>query len=415
MNARAPLDNTPAPKTQVRPSTGTGPWHDPKRHLWALSPALPVLGIAALALYRKAPKKMRALTWFGPLMVHGIIPVLDQAFGEDASNPPTDAIAALEADPHYARMVKAFIPLQYAANLLGAWLYSRPDTPLLDRIGLTLTVGTLNGIGINTAHELSHKHSRSDQMLSLAALAPTGYGHFRVEHPYGHHKRVATPEDPASSQMGESFWEFLPRTVLGSFKSAIDIETRRLARKGKPFWCVENELLQGWAMSGALGGVLLALFGKKILPFFAVQAVYGFSLLEVINYVEHYGLKREKLPNGQYERTRPEHSWNSNNIVTNLVLYQLQRHSDHHAFPTRSFQALRHFEAAPQLPGGYASLLLPAYFPRWWFGLMDQRVMDHYDGDLSRANVFPKARARLLKKFGRADQPMPTATNSVPA
>jgi len=120
----------------------------------------------------------------------------------------------------------------------------------------------------------------------------------------------------------------------------------------------------------------------------------------VINYVEHYGLKREDLGNGKYARTMPEHSWNSNNIVTNLFLYQLQRHSDHHAYPTRSFQALRHFEDAPQLPGGYASMILPAYIPSWWFKIMDQRVVDHYKGDLSKANILPKRRAKLFAKFG---------------
>ena len=108
------------------------------------------------------------------------------------------------------------------------------------------------------------------------------------------------------------------------------------------------------------------------------QAAYGASLLEVINYVEHYGLKREKLANGKYERTAPTHSWNSNHIVTNLVLYQLQRHSDHHAHPSRSFQALRHFDNAPQLPSGYASMLLPAYIPSLWYKLMDERVIQHY-------------------------------------
>lgn len=392
------MEHATALTTTGTPATG---WKDQKRYLWALSPAIPVLGITALGAYQLAPKKLRPLSWIGPLLLHAAIPAADRLIGEDPTNPPADAIAALENDPYYARMVKAFLPLQYAATFYGAYLFTRKKTPLVDKLGIALSVGALNGIGINTAHELSHKHDKLEQLLSLAALAPTGYGHFRVEHPYGHHKRVATPEDPASAQMGETFWEFLPRTVIGSFKSAIEIETRRLARKGKTFWCLENELLQGWAMSGALYGVLYAMFGKKVLPFLAIQAVYGFSLLEVINYVEHYGLKREKLPNGQYARTLPEHSWNSNNVVTNLVLYQLQRHSDHHAFPTRSFQALRHFEEAPQLPGGYASMILPAYIPGWWFKLMDQRVADHYQGDLSKANIFPRARERLLKKFGK--------------
>lgn len=135
------------------------------------------------------------------------------------------------------------------------------------------------------------------------------------------------------------------------------------------------------------------------MPFLAAQAVYGASLLETVNYVEHYGLLRQKDSKGKYQRTQPEHSWNSNHIVTNLFLYQLQRHSDHHAHPTRSFQALRHFENAPQLPGGYASMLLPAYLPSWWYEMMDKRVIDHYKGDLSKINWDPDRKEELMNKY----------------
>ncbi len=377
-------------------------WKDPKRYLWLLSPALPAIGLAAVSAYAIAPKKLRPLSWIGPVMIHGVIPALDRAIGGDTSNPPEEVIAKLENDKYYQAVVKAFIPAQYATTFLATWLVGRrKDMPLADYLGLTLTVGAVNGIAINTGHELSHKHSKLDRFFSMLALAPSGYTHFAVEHPYGHHKRVATPEDPASSRMGESFWKFLPRTVIGGFKSAYEIEKRRLERKGKSFWCLENELLQGWAMSAAVFGAATVVGGPRAIPFLVGQAAYGASLLEVINYIEHYGLKRAKNASGKYERTQPEHSWNSNEIVSNLFLYQLQRHSDHHAHPTRSFQALRHFEHAPQLPGGYASMLLPAYFPSWWFGLMDQRVVDHYQGDLERINMDPEAREALMARYGK--------------
>lgn len=377
-------------------------WKDPKRYLWLLSPALPAIGLAAVSAYAVAPKKLRALSWIGPIMVHGVIPALDRLIGGDTSNPPEEVIAKLEHDKYYQAIVKAFIPAQYATTFLATWLVGRrKDIPLADYLGLMLSVGAVNGIAINTGHELSHKHSKSDRFFSMLALAPTGYTHFAVEHPFGHHKRVATPEDPASSRLGESFWKFLPRTVIGGFKSAYEIEKRRLERKGKSFWCLENELLQGWAMSAGFFGAATIVGGPRAIPFLVGQAAYGASLLEVINYIEHYGLKRDQDANGKYERTRPEHSWNSNEIVSNLFLYQLQRHSDHHAHPIRSFQALRHFEHAPQLPGGYASMLLPAYFPSWWFGMMDQRVVDHYEGDLSKANIDPERREEILAKYAK--------------
>lgn len=390
----------PDPTIQQQSAHSSQPnWKDPKRYLWLLSPALPVIGLGALAGYAIAPKRLRALSWAGPVLVHGIIPALDKMVGTDTSNPPTSAIDQLEKDKYYSVIVKAFIPAQYAATFLGAWLAGRKNTPASDYLGLTLTVGAINGIAINTGHELSHKHDRLDRILSMVALAPTGYTHFAVEHPFGHHKRVATPEDPASSRMGESFWKFLPRTVIGGFKSAYDIEKRRLERKGKSFWCLENELLQGWAMSAGVFAAAAVVGGRRSIPFLVGQAAYGASLLEVINYVEHYGLKRRQDENGKYERTQPEHSWNSNQVVTNLFLYQLQRHSDHHAHPTRSFQALRHFEDAPQLPSGYASMLLPAYIPSWWYKIMDERVIKHYKGDLSRINMDPENANAVLAKY----------------
>ncbi|SDX65353.1 alkane 1-monooxygenase [Marinobacter mobilis] len=374
-------------------------WKDPKRYMWLLGPGLPVIGFTALAGYAIAPKKLRALAWTGPALVHGVIPALDRIIGDDQSNPPESAVSQLENDKYYGRIVKAFIPTQYAMTFLGAWLASRKKTPMSDRIGIALTVGAVNGIGINTAHELGHKGSRLDKLLAMAALAPTGYTHFVIEHNYGHHKRVATPEDPATSRMGESFWKFLPRTVVGGIKSAVEIEKARLARRGKGFWSRDNELLQGWAMTAGLFGAVTLTCGTRGLAFMTAQAAYGASLLEVINYLEHYGLKRQQDEDGKYERTKPEHSWNSNHIVTNLFLYQLQRHSDHHAHPTRSFQALRHFEDAPQLPGGYASMLLPAYIPSQWFELMDKRVIEHYKGDLSRINMDPDRREELMEKY----------------
>lgn len=379
-------------------------WTDPKRYKWLLSPALPVIGIAALGAYALAPKKLRALAWVGPALVHGVVPALDRLIGEDDSNPPDEAIKEMEKDKYYNLITKAFIPSQYVLTMLGAWLATRDDVPMLDRVGITVSVGALNGIAIVTGHELGHKHERHNRVGAMLALAPTFYTHFAVEHNFGHHKRVSTPEDPASSRLGESFWKFLPRTVIGGVKSAIEIETKRLERKGKGFWTIENELLQGWAITAGFVGVTTAICGPRAIPFLLAQGAYGASLLEVVNYVEHYGLLRQKDENGKYERTLPEHSWNSNYVVTNLVLYQLQRHSDHHAFPTRSFQSLRHFENAPQLPGGYASMLLPAYIPGWWFSLMDQRVVDHYGGDITKANIDPDRREEYLARFGKAKQ-----------
>lgn len=386
--------------TQLDVEQTTTPFKDKKRHLWLLGLAVPAIAMSGLAGYQFGPKKSKKFfASFGPLFIHGVIPTLDKLIGEDTENPPLDAIADLEADPYYSRIVKLFIPLQYATNVYGGYLASRKGTSVADQVLLGTLVGMVNGIAINTAHELSHKNGRLEHYLSHLALAPSGYNHFRIEHPYGHHRRVATPEDPASSRLGETFWKFLPRTVIGSFKSAIEIEKKRLERKKLPFFCKENELIHGWAMSAIYHGLMFKKFGIRSVPFQLTQATYAVTLFEAVNYIEHYGLKREKKENGQYERTLPEHSWNNNNLVTNLFLYQLQRHSDHHAYPTRSFQTLRHFENAPQLPAGYGAMLLPAFIPTWWSKIMDDLVVEHYNGDLSKVNLHPDAEARIYEKY----------------
>jgi alkane 1-monooxygenase len=149
-----------------------------------------------------------------------------------------------------------------------------------------------------------------------------------------------------------------------------------------------------------LFGGLTAVFGLRVLPFLLLQAVLGFPLLEVVNYLEHYGLLRQRRPDGRYERTRAEHSWNSNNVASNVLLYHLQRHSDHHANPTRRFQALRHFDEAPQLPTGYAGMILLALVPPLWRRVMDPRLLEHYEGEVTRANIHPRARRRVIAKYG---------------
>jgi alkane 1-monooxygenase len=263
-------------------------------------------------------------------------------------------------------------------------------------------VGALGGVGINTAHEMGHKKESLERWLSKITLAQTGYGHFYIEHNRGHHVRVATPEDPASARFGETFWEFLPRSVFGSLRSAWRLEAQRLRRQNKGPWRQSNDVLNAWLMSAVLWGVLIAAFGPAVIPFVIIQAVFGFSLLESVNYLEHYGLLRQKNAHGRYERCTPAHSWNSDHIVTNLFLYHLQRHSDHHANPTRRYQTLRSMDGAPNLPSGYAALIGLTYFPPLWRKLMDHRVLAHYGGDITKVNVQPRRRENILARYAAA-------------
>ncbi|MFF8381458.1 alkane 1-monooxygenase [Streptomyces sp. NPDC015661] len=375
-------------------------WRDPKRLLWLLGLLIPAFPFLSWGLV--AATGLRLFWWTGILVLYVIFPVVDHLIGKDSANPPDSALAHLEQDRYYRWCTYLYLPLQYAGLVLGCWLITRGDLALLDRIGLTCTLGGVAGIAINTAHELGHKTEALERRLSRIALAQTWYGHFYVEHNHGHHIRVATPEDPASARLGESFWRFLPRTVLGSLTSAWRLEKRRLARRGRSVWSPRNTVLGSWALSFALFAGLALAFGPGVLPYLAGQAVFGFCLLEVINYTEHYGLKRQLTASGRYERCAPRHSWNSDNVASNVFLYHLQRHSDHHAHPTRRYQSLRHFDEAPEMPTGYAGMIVLAYVPPLWRRVMDPRVLAHYDGDVTRANLQPSRRARLLARYGTA-------------
>jgi alkane 1-monooxygenase len=372
-------------------------WRDPKRHAWLLGLFIPTLPFLAWGLVHLTG--LGVLWFYGPLLVFAIFPLLDLAIGMDRRNPPEGVIKWLESDRYYRWCTYLYIPIQYAGLLFACWLWSSGRLSTIDSVGLALTVSMVSGIAINTAHELGHKRARIERRLSKIALAQSGYGHFFIEHNRGHHVRVATPEDPASARLGESFYAFLPRTVLGSLRSAWALERIRLARGGHSPWTPRNDVLNAWAMSVALYGVLIAAFGLVVVPYLIIQSVLGFSLLEVVNYLEHYGLLRQKREDGRYERTSAEHSWNSNSVASNVLLYHLQRHSDHHANPVRRYQALRHVTEAPQLPTGYAGMILIALMPPLWRRVMDPRVLDHYGGTAARANLHPRLRPRALRRY----------------
>lgn len=376
-------------------------WVDGKRWLWLLGPIVPLLVVSSLYRFYSHHD---TLALFRPwLFVYLIIPALDLLFGTDKSNAPESAVSSLEADNYYRALVVAFVPIQFFVTIWGAQIVGTGHLSLLQYVGMIFGVGLLNGVAIVVAHELGHKDVEWERWLAKITLAPVAYGHFYVEHNRGHHVRVATPEDPASSRLGESFWAFLPRTVIGSLTSAWELEKVRLEKQGRSVWNWRNDNLQAWAMTVVLFGVLTAMFGWIVLPFLILQAAYGASLLEVVNYIEHYGLLRQKdAKTGRYVRCSPEHSWNSNHVVTNLFLYQLQRHSDHHANPMRRYQALRHFDESPQLPSGYASMLLLAYIPPLWRWVMDKRVLAHYGGDVTKANIQPSQRAKILARYAAA-------------
>ncbi|WP_445256342.1 fatty acid desaturase [Nocardioides aurantiacus] len=384
----------------------TEEWQDGKRRLWLIGLVVPSLALVAFVMHQLTGWSV--WVWIGPIVILVVVPAIDLVAGLDRTNPPDDVIERLEADRYYRWITYAYLPIQYLGFVMAFVWIAHPEwlgvDPLStwEKIGAAVSIGCIGGIGINTAHELGHKKESHERWLSKIALAQSFYGHFYIEHNRGHHVRVATPEDPASSRFGENFYAFWPRTVLGSLKSAWRLEKRRYARKDQHPFRLGNDVLNAWVMSAVLWGAMLAVLGWQVLPLLVVQAVVGFTLLEVVNYMEHYGMLRQKVGVGhreRYERVDPSHSWNSNNIATNVLLYHLQRHSDHHANPTRRYQTLRDFEESPVLPTGYAGMIVLAVVPPLWRRVMDPRVLAHFDGDISRANLQPRKRSRILARY----------------
>jgi alkane 1-monooxygenase len=382
-------------------------WRDGKRYLWILGAIIPLVPFAAWGLV--AATGLDVFWWFGPAFVFGVIPLIDLLTGLDRNNPPDEVIESLENDKYYRWVTYAFLPMQYVSLIWGAWTLGNGGLDVVDKIGLALGLGMVAGIAINTAHELGHKKEKHERWFARIALAQTFYGHFFIEHNRGHHVRVATPEDPASSRVGETVWGFLPRTMWGSLASAWGIEKRRLQRRKQSPWTMRNDVLSAWAMSVVLWGGLLLAFGWGILPYLVIQAFVGIWLLESVNYLEHYGMLRQRTESGRYERVNPSHSWNSNNIGTNVLLYHLQRHSDHHANPTRRYQALRDYKESPVLPTGYAGMIVLTWVPAVWRKVMDPRVLAHFDGDITRANLHPRKRDKIIAKYADAGDSRATA------
>jgi len=373
-------------------------YRDTKRYAWLISLIVPMLVAAGPALYLVGHEAR--LLWMPVILIYGILPFVDTLLGRDIGNPPAEAVEALEEDAFYRYITYVIVPFLWMAWIFAAWFVGAHKLPWHGVLAVVLSTGMIGGFCINVGHELGHKRTELERWLAKIILAPTCYGHFYIEHNRGHHRDVATPDDPASSRMGESIYRFLPREMPGAFFRAWNLEKERLARMGKSPWTIQNDILQPALLTVLLYAGLVAWLGIGILPFLLAAAFWSDFQLTSANYVEHYGLLRKKLPNGRYEICQPQHSWNSNHVFSNLASFHLQRHSDHHAHPTRRYQALRHFENLPELPSGYFAMFLVAYCPPLWRRIMDPRLVRAVDGDAARINFDPARRARLVRKYG---------------
>ncbi|AFV00742.1 alkane 1-monooxygenase [Simiduia agarivorans] len=377
-------------------------YRDGKRLAWAWSVINPFFAWIGIGLYALTDQLW--WLWYPVLQGYVIFPLLDAWLGEDTNNPPEAVVPQLEQDPYYRWLTYLVVPMHYIVFVGAAWWVMQAALPWHGYLAVAIAAGLAAGLGINTGHELGHKNRGIDRWLAKLVLAVPFYGHFWIEHNRGHHRHVSTPEDVASSRMGETIYQFALREMPGAARRGWQLEADRLSRKGVSVWSWQNEILQSYAVSLLLQGGLVVWLGLGVLPFLLIHNFLAWWQLTSANYVEHYGLLREKRDNGRYEPCQPHHSWNSNHKLTNQVLFHLQRHSDHHANMMRSYQSLRDFPDLPRLPNGYYGMFLLAYVPSLWFKVMNPRLLalPHVQGDWKKINVLPAKRDALMRQYGNS-------------
>lgn len=317
------------------------------------------------------------LTFLAPLCLFGLLPFVELFTKGSTANLSAAEEEVARKDRFYDLLLYALVPMQYALLILFLMQLDQRRESMVETLGIVLSMGMACGVlGINAAHELGHRATGYEKTMSKMLLLTSLYMHFFIEHNRGHHKHVSTDEDPASSRKGEWVYLFWIRTIVGSWRSAWRLEKVKLEKQGLGFWSIHNEMLRFQLIQLALLVAIAMVFDLRTMALFLAAAMIGILLLETVNYIEHYGLRREKL-DGRYERTMPCHSWNSNHPLGRLMLLELSRHSDHHYAASRKYQILRHFDDSPQMPTGYPGMIILALLPPLWFRVMDAQIRDY--------------------------------------
>lgn len=374
-------------------------WAAVKKYWYLITLVVPVSILASSALAYATGQGV--WLWLLAIVFWVVIPVIDAFVREDSFNPTAEQEIELQKESSYYKNVLYIATVSnWVALAVITYVVVSGDWSWIHLIGAFLSVGALHAIGLTISHELGHKMNDKTQVFfAKLCSAVSGYAHFNIEHNKGHHKDVATPEDPASSKMGENIYKFAMRELPGAAVRGWTLEAERLKRQKRPVFSLHNELIQTLLITIVGYSAMTYFFGLAALPFLLICAAYGWFQLTMANYIEHYGLLRQTLENGRYERCQPHHSWNNNFKASNLLTLHLQRHSDHHAHPTRAYQLLRDYSDAPQLPQGYPAMMGLALIPAAWRYVMDERVVNWAGGDMNKVNIYTPKREAIFNKF----------------
>lgn len=305
----------------------------------------------------------------------GLIPFIELIIPPDSTNADAKEEKSRLDNILYDFVLYSALPAQWGMVFYFLYAASTNDWSTIEVVGNISALGLMCGVaGINVAHELGHRHTRIERIMAQSLLLTSLYMHFYIEHNKGHHRYVATPEDPSSARYREPIYLFWIRAITTGYLSAWKIQLMELKANGKSFFSWANTMLifQVIQLSAVL--LLFVFFPVSVALYCIAGAVFGFILLETVNYIEHYGLQRKKLTETLYEKTKPIHSWNSDHLMGRLLLFELSRHSDHHYAPQRKYQVLKHFDHSPQMPTGYPGMMLLSLIPPLFFGVMDREL-----------------------------------------
>lgn len=314
-------------------------------------------------------------SFFTPIYAFILIPVLEVLLPQDTTNIDAETRIKKQKSKFYDGLLYLNVPIVFGLLIYLLIDVTNNGYSSFEIIGLIFSMGIVLGTnGINVAHELGHRTSKAEHVLAKLLLLPSHYMHFFIEHNFGHHEHVATKEDPATARLNQSVYSFWVTSSARQYVKAWKIQLQMLKRSQHAFFSIKNEMFWYVCVQTVYLTVICFVFGN--LGFWVVffAGVVGFLLLETVNYIEHYGLLRKKLPSGRYERVQEVHSWNSNHIIGRIVLYELTRHSDHHYKSSKKYQLLDYHDISPQMPFGYPTSMVLSFIPPLWFSVMNKRV-----------------------------------------
>ena len=314
-------------------------------------------------------------SYFTPFYAFVVIPVLELLLPQDSSNINEAERETKRKKVLFDWLLYLNIPVVYGLLIYALWLVSSQSLSTTEIIGLTFSLGIVLGTnGINVAHELGHRLKTKERYLGKLLLLPSLYMHFFIEHNFGHHVNAATQEDPATAKYNQTVYSFWITSVFRQYINAWKLQSKLLKQHRTAVFSPKNDMLWYLIIQTLYLVMVLYIFGPTGLFFALSAAIVGFLLLETVNYIEHYGLLRKKLPSGRYERVKEVHSWNSNHVVGRIVLYELTRHSDHHYKSSKKYQLLDYHDISPQMPYGYPTSMVMSFLPPLWFKVMNPRI-----------------------------------------